>query len=127
VRQNQYVEGCRGLAAPVRPLPFADTSTREETVLINTLDPQPRSRPVFSFHRPDTLWEWLTADTLDAWIQQSGGFFTSAERMMPDRMQQLRLQDADKTTVKAHSPSGADRGVRDLQMCVVSGQSPAQR
>ena len=30
-------------------------STGVETRFTNGLDPQPRSRPVFSFHRPDTL------------------------------------------------------------------------
>ena len=62
------------MQAPRKPLPFAYISTGEETVFINTLDSQPRSRLLFSFHRPETLREWLAADTLDAWLKQSGGF-----------------------------------------------------
>ena len=51
----------------------------EETLFINHFDPHACTRLVFSFHRPDTLREWLTADTLDAWLKQSGGFYTAAD------------------------------------------------
>ena len=43
----------------VRPLPFLYESTSSETRFTNGLDPQPRSRNVFSFHKPETLGEWL--------------------------------------------------------------------
>ena len=44
---KKYVEGLpASLTTPYRPLPFAYISTGEETVFINQLDPQPRSRPV---------------------------------------------------------------------------------
>ena len=43
----------------VRPLPFLYESTGAETRFTNGLDPQPRSRNVFSFHKPETLAEWL--------------------------------------------------------------------
>ena len=59
---KKYVQGIpAALAAPYKPLPFAYLSTGEETLFINHFDPHPRTRPVFSFHRPDTLREWLTA------------------------------------------------------------------
>lgn len=84
VQARKYVEGLPdSLAAPVRPLPFAYISTGEETVFINTLDPLPRSRRVFAFNRPETLREWLTADTLDAWLKHSGGFYTRADDTRP--------------------------------------------
>lgn len=38
-----------------RPLPFLYESTGVETFFTNGLDPAPRSRRVFSFHRPETL------------------------------------------------------------------------
>ena len=50
------------------------------------LDPHPRSRSVFSFHRPETLREWLTADTLDAWLKRSGGFYTAADDTKPSTL-----------------------------------------
>ena len=81
---KKYVEGLpASLQAPYTPLPFAYISTGDETVFINTLDPQPRSRLVFSFHRPGTLREWLTADTLDAWLKRPGGFYTAADHTKP--------------------------------------------
>ena len=41
-------------------LPFLYESTGVETFFRDERDPDPRSRPVFSFHRPETLAEWLT-------------------------------------------------------------------
>lgn len=41
------------------PLPFRYESTGVETFFTNTLDPQPRSRRVFAFHKPETLAEWV--------------------------------------------------------------------
>jgi type I restriction enzyme, R subunit len=40
-------------------LPFAYQSTGTETRFTNTLDPEPTSRDVFSFHQPKTLAGWL--------------------------------------------------------------------
>ena len=46
-------------------LPFLYESTGVETFFRDERDPDPRSRSVFSFHRPETLAEWLTQpDTL---------------------------------------------------------------
>jgi type I restriction enzyme R subunit len=47
------------LPAHVRPLPFLYQSTGVETRFTNLLDPEPRSRRVFTFHRPETLAEWV--------------------------------------------------------------------
>jgi type I restriction enzyme R subunit len=44
------------------PLPFAYESTGVETQFTNQLDPSPKSRNVFAFHRPETLLEWLEPD-----------------------------------------------------------------
>jgi hypothetical protein len=41
------------LPAHHRPLPFLYQATGAETRFTNWLDPEPRSRPVFSFHRPE--------------------------------------------------------------------------
>lgn len=50
------------LQVPVRPLPFLYESTGVETWFTNGLDPAPRARHVFSFHRPETLRGWLDAE-----------------------------------------------------------------
>jgi type I restriction enzyme R subunit len=56
VQAEKYSMGLPAdLPAHIRPLPFLYQSTGVETRFTNGLDPQPRSRPVFSFHRPETL------------------------------------------------------------------------
>ena len=42
------------------PLPFAYESTGIETFFRDERDPSPRSRRVFSFHRPEILASWLS-------------------------------------------------------------------
>ena len=63
------------LPAYIRPLPFLYESTGVETRFTNGLDPQPRSRPVFSFHTPETLAGWLGASipSWDIGQQQAAG------------------------------------------------------
>jgi type I restriction enzyme R subunit len=41
------------------PLPFAYESTGIETQFTNQLDPSPKSRNVFTFHKPETLLDYL--------------------------------------------------------------------
>ena len=49
------------------PLPFVYESTGELTRFTDYRDPKPRSRPVFTFHRPETFEGWLReAKTLRA-------------------------------------------------------------
>lgn len=56
VQAEKYSKGLPAdLPAHIRPLPFLYQSTGLETRFTNGLDPQPRSRPVFSFHRPEPL------------------------------------------------------------------------
>lgn len=53
------------------PLPFVYESTGAVTRFRDERDPLPRSRPVFAFHRPETLGEWLKApDTLRTRLQR---------------------------------------------------------
>lgn len=65
-----------GLRQPMRawrpkiPLPFRYESTGVETFFTNGLDPDPRARRVFAFHRPETLREWVQQpDTLRGRLQ----------------------------------------------------------
>jgi type I restriction enzyme R subunit len=50
-------------AATTGPLPFLYESTGVETLFRDGRDPAPRSRRVFSFHRPETLADWLAEST----------------------------------------------------------------
>ena len=43
------------------PLPFLYESTGQITRFTNARDPSPRSREVFTFHRPETLKSWAQA------------------------------------------------------------------
>jgi type I restriction enzyme R subunit len=43
-----------------RPLPFLYQSTGFETQFTNGLDPEPRARPIFAFHGPDSLAKWMS-------------------------------------------------------------------
>ncbi|MDX2208074.1 MAG: type I restriction-modification enzyme R subunit C-terminal domain-containing protein [Gemmatimonadales bacterium] len=78
------------LTAPIRPLPFLYQSTGVETAFTNGLDPDPRARRVFAVHRPETLAEWLAADTLDAWVrrlaEEGTGLYTSADDTKPSTL-----------------------------------------
>ncbi|MEJ7562025.1 MAG: DEAD/DEAH box helicase family protein, partial [Ilumatobacteraceae bacterium] len=49
----------RELSAPASPLPFLYEATGDETMFTDGFDPEPRSRAVFSFHRPETLARWM--------------------------------------------------------------------
>ncbi|MDH5539535.1 MAG: DEAD/DEAH box helicase family protein, partial [Rhizobacter sp.] len=58
----RYAQGLpASLPAWRRPLPFSYESTGIETHFTNGLDPAPRARNVFAFHRPVMLAEWLKA------------------------------------------------------------------
>ncbi|MBI3910865.1 MAG: DEAD/DEAH box helicase family protein [Armatimonadetes bacterium] len=59
VQSEKYATGLPStLPAWQRPLPFLYQSTGVETRFTNVLDPDPRSRNVFTFHRPETLIAW---------------------------------------------------------------------
>jgi type I restriction enzyme R subunit len=69
----RYAQGLpAALPAWRRPLPFLYESTGLETHFTNGLDPEPRARGVFAFHRPETLAEWLAAAP-QATVLSSGG------------------------------------------------------
>jgi Type I restriction modification DNA specificity domain len=48
-----------------RPLPFVYERTGIETHFTQGLDPVPRARAVFAFHRPETLADWLAQASAD--------------------------------------------------------------
>jgi type I restriction enzyme R subunit len=71
-QSGQYAENLPDFLAATSPspLPFLYESTGVETFFRDEGDPEPRSRQVFSFHRPETLAEWLAQpNTLRARLQ----------------------------------------------------------
>jgi type I restriction enzyme R subunit len=63
---EQTAKYTAGLPAHVQrdhdPAPFAYESTGVETYFRDLRDPQPRSRRLFAFHKPETLMEWVSED-----------------------------------------------------------------
>lgn len=63
IQSDKYTKGLPDvLPAWHRPLPFCYESTGIETRFSNSLDPDFRSRNVFSFHKPESLSDWLNDD-----------------------------------------------------------------
>ena len=93
-QSEKYVKGVPfGIPAWRSPLPFSYESTGTETCFTNRLDPVPRSRNVFAFHRPETLLGWVENHA-------------SAGRSRHDR----RLRYAQRQLLKPHpAHAAADR------------------
>ena len=71
-QSTKYLDGlCKKFPrVAVRP-PFAYETTGSETKFSNRRDPQHRSRHVFTFHRPETLRDWLVEhETLRARLKR---------------------------------------------------------
>jgi len=92
LQADKYATGLpAGLNPPVQPLPFLYMSTGIETRFINGLDPDPKTRAISAnlpnIHRPETLSEWIEAETLDAWVKrlhaEGSGLYTGADDTKP--------------------------------------------
>ena len=60
-QSNRYAQGFpEDFQCVEMPLPFVYESTGTETRFTNLWDPKPRSREIFSFHRPETLEKWAS-------------------------------------------------------------------
>ena len=138
VQAKQYSEGLPDhLDAPHETLPFCYLSTGVVTKFSNNLDPHPRSRRIFQFHRPNTLAEWLKMDTLDAWVKSvlpEGGLYTAAEDTKPSTLRS-RLQTLPPVNIpnlwqnKVKAVTGLERSLREdrpralIQMATGSGKT----
>ncbi len=92
LQADKYATGLpAGLNPPVNPLPFLYLSSGVETRFINGLDPDPKTRAISAnlphIHRPETLAEWISAETLDVWVKrlhaEGGGLYTAADDTRP--------------------------------------------
>lgn len=97
-------------------LPFLYEATDTEIFFRDTRDPMPRSRRVFSFHRPETLAEWLTGDyTLRARLEK----MPEEHPLVIDRMRPCQIE-----AVNNLEKSFADNRPRSLiQMATGSGKT----
>jgi type I restriction enzyme R subunit len=91
-QSGKYTQGLPdGLPRWRNPLPFSYQSTGIETRFTNGLDPEPRSRPVFAFHKPEMIAEWLAYLPSPAGGRGAGGEGAS-HAAEPDASFLARLQ-----------------------------------
>ena len=60
--QAEYYANAKLKHLKNEPLPFVYISTGEITIFTDFTDPKSRARELFSFHRPETLRDWLKKD-----------------------------------------------------------------
>ena len=95
------------------PLPFVYESTGQITRFTNSRDPRPRSREVFTFHRPETL---------KAWAQAQRSFRTGIKALPPLNTDGLR--DCQITAItRLEASLKADRPRALVQMATGSGKT----
>lgn len=104
IQTEKYSAGLPdSLPAWHRPLPFLYQSTGAETRFTNVLDPDPRSRTVFSFHRPETLL---------AWAQGRSGIASASS--------------VSETSDSYGVPATLQRRLRRMPPLITDGMRPAQ-
>jgi len=138
VQAKKYSEGLPGhLDAPVKPLPFRYLSTGAVTKFANYLDPYPRSRGIFQFHRPETLAEWMQMESLDAWVKSlhpEGGLYTAADdtrpstlrsriRSLPDLQPGILYRNQIRAVTNLERSLREDRPRALIQMATGSGKT----
>ena len=123
VQSEKYSTGLPdNLPAHQRPLPFLYESTGVETQFTNRLDPEPRSRLVFSFHTPGTLAKWVGA---------SGTPDTDTHRIVEERRDYPVAHNL-RQRLKVMPPLNAsglwlvqERAIRNLEESLVAGRPRA--
>ncbi|MFF4777907.1 DEAD/DEAH box helicase family protein [Microtetraspora fusca] len=124
--ENQSARYAEGLTASQQmqawrmPLPFRYETTATETHFTNTLDPNPRSREVFSFHRPETMARWMRMADED---QSAPTLRAKLHRGLPDLVKK-GLRPAQVGAVRGLEESlqrGAPRSL--IQMATGAGKT----
>jgi len=89
-QSDKYVDGLpEALPAWERPLPFAYQSTGVESRFTNGLDPEPRSRLIFSFHRPEWMASFFERIATDEAAEPSTVSYLDRGRTFLERMQNM--------------------------------------
>jgi type I restriction enzyme R subunit len=128
IQSDKYAKGLPdALPAWIKPLPFCYQSTGIETCFTNGLDPDPRSRRVFSFHRPETLVNWCNDGVAPELAAEPPSAYIPTYRL---RLQQLPLLHTDglwpaqSRAITNLEKSLADNRPRSLvQMATGSGKT----
>ena len=123
VQSEKYSAGLPdNLPAHQRPLPFLYESTGVETQFTNRLDPEPRSRRVFSFHSPWTLAKWIgsseTPGTAPQGVSEAAGDY-----LAPHNLRQ-RLKVMPPLNASGLWPV-QERAIRNLEESFAAGRPRA--
>ena len=127
-QSDKYTKGLpAGLPRWSNPLPFAYQATGVETRFTNGLDPTPRSRPVFAFHQPKLLAEWLNyapaAESGEGAVAETAATFLAKLQSMPP-LKEEGLWPAQITAINNLEKSLAENRPRALiQMATGSGKT----
>ena len=126
-QSGRYAQGLpAGLPAWRRPLPFLYESTGIETHFTQGLDPEPRARPVFAFHRPELLADWLhyAVGTSPAQgVAEPASTFLSRMKSMPPLIEaglwpaQVKAVNNLEASIRANKPRAL------IQMATGSGKT----
>ncbi|KQC39318.1 hypothetical protein UK82_06200 [Frankia sp. ACN1ag] len=112
------------MAAWRSPLPFRYESTAVETQFTNVLDPNPRSRRVFSFHQPATLARWMREADEDLDHPTLRARLAALPTGFPLETGSLRSAQVDAVTGLERSlAAGRPRGL--IQMATGAGKTYA--
>lgn len=103
------------------PLPFLYESTGVETFFTNGLDPEPRSRPIFAFHRPETLAEWAREGVGDG--RHPPSTLRLRLRQMPPLVQEHLWPPQIEAIQNLEQSFAADRPRALIQMATGSGKT----
>ena len=123
VQSEKYSTGLPdNLPAHQRPLPFLYESTGAETQFTNRLDPEPRSRLVFSFHTPGTLAKWIgsseTPGTAPQGVSEVAGDYLAAHNL------RQRLKAMPSLNASGLWPV-QQRAIRNLEESLAAGRPRA--
>ncbi|MCZ7379422.1 DEAD/DEAH box helicase family protein [Micromonospora sp. WMMC250] len=101
------------------PLPFGYVATGTETAFVNRLDPFPRTRGVFAFHRPETFARWMREADDDPAVPT----LRARLRRMPT-LDRLGLRPAQVDAIEGLERSLAEDRPRSLiQMATGAGKT----
>jgi len=123
VQNAKYREGLPpNLPVARSPLPFAYETTGIETRFTSFLDPDPRSRQVFAFHRPETFAEWLEQAPADVPNEQNQTLRARLRHLPPLHREGLRDCQVEAIT-KLERSLAANRPRALVQMATGSGKT----
>jgi type I restriction enzyme R subunit len=125
IQTEKYSVGLPNVLKPYRkPLPFCYQSTGIETRFTNLLEPDARSRPVFAFHRPETLADWLLDES-----KKPGSTLRACLRHMPPLGSTTTLGCETESTAKSGCATdlwaAQIKAIRGLESSLAEGRPRA--